>query len=270
MTWTRILAPLVGESRDDAVLAAAASLAAPFGASLTGVFATPTPTSLFGWMSEGTMNALELALGKIEQAACRSDRDARARLAAFRYSRKAYEVSNSDDWSGLRMSARLSDVVVFEPAAARGEGYLAEAFHQVLMDERRPVLIARGPVDLEAPVAVAWDGGGEASRAARRAIPWLRKANDVVILTAPGATTRTFDPQYLIGYLADQGVRARLVQLSSHGEAGPLLLQATERLGAKLLVAGAFGHPRFQRFIFGGTTRTLLSSPSGPALLISH
>jgi nucleotide-binding universal stress UspA family protein len=38
----------------------------------------------------------------------------------------------------------------------------------------------------------------------------------------------------------------------------------------KLMVAGAFGHPRFQRFIFGGTTQTLLDQVSGSALFLSH
>jgi nucleotide-binding universal stress UspA family protein len=270
MSWARILAPLIGDGRDDATLLAAGSLAAPFRASLTGVFAAPSPLSLLGWMGEGSLNGLEAAAKTVERNASTGERDARARLAAFDYGRKSYEVSNSNDWAGLRMSARLSDVVVFQPEAARGEGLLAAAFQQVLMDERRPVLIADGPVDLDAPVAVAWDGGPEASRAARRAIPWLRKAREVVVLTAPAATPRTFEPGQLIGYLADQSVRARLLELANPGDAVPLLLQGVERIGAGMLVAGAFGHPRFQRFIFGGATRALLDARSGAALFISH
>ena len=43
-----------------------------------------------------------------------------------------------------------------------------------------------------------------------------------------------------------------------------------QKLGVKLLVAGAFGHPRFQRFIFGGTTQTLLDHDAGAALFLSH
>jgi nucleotide-binding universal stress UspA family protein len=48
-----------------------------------------------------------------------------------------------------------------------------------------------------------------------------------------------------------------------------LLLGAAKEVGANLLVAGAFGHPRLQEFIFGGTTRTLLNS-DGPSLFLSH
>jgi nucleotide-binding universal stress UspA family protein len=115
---------------------------------------------------------------------------------------------------------------------------------------------------------VAWDGGREASRAVRRAVPWLQKANEVVILTAP--TPPPFELCRLTDYLADQAIKARLMRLSSSGEAGSLLIEAAHRLGAQLMVAGAFGHPRFQHFIFGGTTRTLLDQTSGPALFLSH
>jgi carotenoid cleavage dioxygenase len=34
-------------------------------------------------------------------------------------------------------------------------------------------------------------------------------------------------------------------------------------------LSGAFGHPRLQEFIFGGTTRTLLNSDQ-PSLFLSH
>jgi nucleotide-binding universal stress UspA family protein len=37
-----------------------------------------------------------------------------------------------------------------------------------------------------------------------------------------------------------------------------------------MLVAGAFGHPRFQQFIFGGTTRQLMQADAGPSLFLTH
>jgi nucleotide-binding universal stress UspA family protein len=270
MSWSRILAPLSGADQDGPMLKAAAGLAAPFEANVTASFAAASPNSLLSWMGEGAMNAVEMAIDALQKSASDGECGARARFEALDYPRKAFEVSSAEDWTGLRASARLSDVVVFAPASARGEGILANAFQHILMDERRPVLVADGPVEPGGLVAVAWDGGREASRAARRAIPFLRKAKEVVILTAPAPTCREFEPGRLSSYLADQGVKARWMQLSSIGEAGPLLLKAAQQLGAGLLVAGAFGHPRLRRFIFGGTTRTLLDSKLGPALFISH
>ena len=52
-------------------------------------------------------------------------------------------------------------------------------------------------------------------------------------------------------------------------DAAPVLLYAARKAEADILVAGAFGHPRLQEFIFGGTTRTLLNSDQ-PSLFLSH
>jgi nucleotide-binding universal stress UspA family protein len=139
----------------------------------------------------------------------------------------------------------------------------------MLADEQRPVLIAREGLSLGGAIAVAWDGGKEASRAARLALPMLEKARSVLILAAPKASSRSFDPTRLQSYYAARGVRADVELLPDTGDAAPALLGAVHRAGADILVAGAFGHPRLQEFIFGGTTRTLLNSDH-PSLFLSH
>jgi nucleotide-binding universal stress UspA family protein len=118
-------------------------------------------------------------------------------------------------------------------------------------------------------VVVAWDGGKEASRAARLALPLLEKAKTAVILAAPKASSRSFDPAKLQAYYAARGVKAQIELLPDSGDAAPVLLHAAQNAGADILVAGAFGHPRLQEFIFGGTTRTLLNSDH-PSLFLSH
>jgi nucleotide-binding universal stress UspA family protein len=262
MAWTRILAPLTGAAADEVGLAAAATLAAPFDAEVA---------DLMPWMGEGFMGGVQMAaLDSMKQAAAEGERAARARFDALGYPRKAFTVLSSPVWASLCMEARLCDVVTFGPDPARGRGPLIEAFQQILMEERRPVLVSRQPVDPVAPVAVAWDGGREASRAARAATPWLRGSKDVVIIAATASTPRSFDPVRLCDYLAAHQVRVRVERLTATGDAGPLLLEAVQRIGAHLLVAGAFGHPRFQQFIFGGATRTLMQADSGPSLFLSH
>ena len=47
-------------------------------------------------------------------------------------------------------------------------------------------------------------------------------------------------------------------------------MKAAKGVGANLLVAGAFGHPRLQEFIFGGATRTFLNAADAPSLFLSH
>ena len=131
------------------------------------------------------------------------------------------------------------------------------------------MLIARYGLSVGGAIAVAWDGGKEASRAARLALPLLEKAARAVILAAPRASSRSFDPARLQSYYAARGVEAEVDVLPDSGDAGPVLLYAAKKAGADILVAGAFGHPRLQEFIFGGTTRTLLNSDE-PSLFLSH
>ena len=139
----------------------------------------------------------------------------------------------------------------------------------MVADEQRPVLIARAGLKVGGTVVVAWDGGKEASRAARLALPLLEKAQRVIIVAAPKASSRAFDPGNLQAYYAARGVKAEVEMVSDCGDPAPALLQAAARSGAEILVAGAFGHPRLQEFIFGGTTRTLLNSEQ-PSLFLSH
>jgi nucleotide-binding universal stress UspA family protein len=159
--------------------------------------------------------------------------------------------------------------VVFDTEAARGRGPLAEAFQQIVADEQRPVIVARPGLKAGGVAVVAWDGGKEASRAARTALPLLEKAARVVILAAPAASSRSFDADRLKDFFAARGVKAEVELLAGTGDAAHPLLEAAQRLTADILVAGAFGHPRLQEYIFGGTTRTLLNN-DGPSLFLSH
>jgi len=273
MSWVRILAPLAGGAvADQHVLTAAEALARPFGAQTAAVYAPADAADLTPWMGEGFMGGAPMAaLESLREAAAEGERIARTTFAPYDRSPNSFATLDSPVWSSLCMEARLADVVVFGPDPARGRGPLVEAFQQVLMEERRPILVARGaPMQPGGSVAVAWDGGKEATRAARCITPWLQLGGEAVVLAAPAATPRQFEPQRLVDYFLQRGVRARLHTVSGGGEPGPLLLSAVKEVGAQVLVAGAFGHPRFQQFIFGGTTRHLMQAENGPSLFLSH
>ena len=91
----------------------------------------------------------------------------------------------------------------------------------------------------------------------------------MVILSAHDATPRKFDPARMAAFLEARQVKVRVQEVGGGGDAAPLLLGAARSCGAYLLVAGAFGHPRLQEYVFGGTTRGLLGA-DGPSLFLSH
>jgi nucleotide-binding universal stress UspA family protein len=270
MSWARIMAPLSGGEGDRAAIAAAAKLAEPFGAELACVYTPADVADVMPWMGEGFLGGVQTtALESLKEAAAAGEKSARAAVESVSYPKIQFISLQTPVWAGLSAESRLSDVVVFNNDPARGRGPLAEAFQQMVADEQRPVLIAREGFSVGGPIAVGWDGGKEASRAARLALPLLEKASRVVILAAPKATSRSFDPARLQAYYAARGVATDIDILPDSGDAAPLLLYAARKAGAEILVAGAFGHPRLQEFIFGGTTRTLLSTDQ-PTLFLSH
>jgi nucleotide-binding universal stress UspA family protein len=160
-------------------------------------------------------------------------------------------------------------VVVFGNEAARGKGPLAQAFQQMIAAEQRPVVVARPGLDPAGVMAVAWDGGKEASRAMRTALPLLQRAKAVHVIACAGSSPRVFDPEALKAFLRVRGVEAQSNLIEGGGEVGAQLLKAARELGASLFVAGAYGHPRLQEFIFGGATRAFLNA-EGPSLFLSH
>jgi nucleotide-binding universal stress UspA family protein len=266
MSWARIMAPLSGGPGDAALIAAAREVARPFDAHVFGVYVPPDIAELTPWMGEGLMGGVQaITVESVSEAAAKGEAAARAACGQT----CDFAVLSSPVWSNLALESRLSDVVVFDGEAARERGPLAEAFRQVVAGEQRASIVAREGLKADGVIAVAWDGGKEASRAARTALPLLLKAEKVVIVTALCGSGKHCDPSRLQDFFAERGLQAEAEVLKTKGDAANLLLEAARGLGASLMVAGAFGHPRLQEFIFGGTTKTFLSATQ-PSLFLSH
>jgi nucleotide-binding universal stress UspA family protein len=120
-------------------------------------------------------------------------------------------------------------------------------------------------------VVVAWDGGRAAARAVRDALPVLRLAQQVAILTV------TEDKP-----MAPASLSALITFLNGHGIAvahhdvrcdqlaiGEALQRDALAHDAGLLIMGAYGHHRLREFVLGGATRTVLANLRLPVLM-SH
>jgi len=269
--WARIMAPLSGGKGDPAVLDAASVIATAFSAELAAVYAPADVADLMPWMGEGFMGGVQIAaMESLKEAAAEGQASAQAAFDACAYPKKTFIALDSPVWSSLSMQGRLSDIVVFDGDAARGRGPLAQAFQQIVAAEQRPVVVARPGLQVGGVVAVAWDGGKEASRAMRTALPLLQRASKVYILSSAASSPREFDPAALQTFLAVRGVEAEIKRIESGaGDIGANLIKAAQAIGATLFVAGAYGHPRLQEFIFGGATRAFLAG-DGPSLFLSH
>lgn len=270
MSWARIMTPLAGEPGDGARLAAARIIAAPFDAEVCAVYVPLEAGSMTPWISDGVgvdAGVEVAALAAIGQA--NEEGRARATRTAASQDRVDFVDLGETPGAGLVYEARLSDAVVFDAETACGKGRLADPFRNLLMSEQRPIIVARPQLSRVGTVCLAWDGGKEATRAVRTALPLLAKAEEVIILSAPEATTRDFDPGRLAAFLAAREVKATVQTLAGSDAAVCILKACAERV-ADLLVAGAYGHTRWREVIFGGVTRSLIADKAGPSLFLSH
>ena len=271
--WARVLVPMAGMAEDAGPLSAGASVARVFEAELAAVFTSADISELAPWIGDGFVGggAPVAALDLLREATAEGLRTAKAQFDGVAYGAKSFTTLEAPIGAALGRESRLADLVVFgSPASGRGISPLGDAFRQVLAHEQRPVLVADGPVAVGELVAVAWDGGKEAARAARTALPLLQRSGEVVVLTAENAASRGVDPGRLVEFLSIRGVKARLEPVRSGHDVARQLLDTARGLGAALLVAGAFGHPRLQEFVFGGVTRGRLTATDRPALFLSH
>lgn len=168
----------------------------------------------------------------------------------------------------------LADLVVISQESLLASAAAREAFGQVLLQQRSPILIARGEPDaLGNPVMIAWDGSAEAGRAVRQALPLIAMASGATAVQCQDGLDRlaanpSFDP--LLNYLKAHSVGEARTEALEEGPEGEALVQAAKRLNAGLVVAGAYGHTRLREAIFGGATRALLEDRAGPSLLLAH
>lgn len=171
------------------------------------------------------------------------------------------------------------DLVVTGPDVMYGEdeGGRSGSIEHAVLGAGVPVLCL--PAEWRLPsipsfsVVLAWNGGREATRAVHDALPLLRHAGNVVVFacSAEGGSPAVDQADILIGHLARHGIDARSYTWSDLGDDSPveLLFECLTAQDADLVVAGAYGHPRWMRSLFKGTTDALLRHPRIPTLL-SH
>ncbi|HTM82811.1 universal stress protein [Asticcacaulis sp.] len=152
-----------------------------------------------------------------------------------------------------------------------------EVVFSVLFHAGRPVLVV--PHNLERPfassghpgtVALAWDGSVAAARAIRDALPLMQHANAVYLLCVeegaeiPGESS-TSD---MVAYLHSHSISAERLRLPRNVQnVGAVLLTQAARLGADLLVMGAYGSGHLGEMFLGGATDHVLKHARLPLLL---
>jgi nucleotide-binding universal stress UspA family protein len=173
--------------------------------------------------------------------------------------------------AAFTQQARLHDLTILdtEPSAAHLDRGLIEA---LLTQSGRPLLIV--PTGQDAcrcrRVLLAWDGSARAARAAGDALPFMRAAEavDVVSVTGEKDLPETILGADIAPHLARHGANVTVHNLPMRGgNVADALRDAAERFGADMIVMGGFVHSRLREMLLGGVTQSLLKASPAPLFM---
>ncbi|MGO9947779.1 MAG: universal stress protein [Steroidobacteraceae bacterium] len=183
-----------------------------------------------------------------------------------------YLDSVDDPEKHFLLHARHSDLTVIGRPAHK-DLMPSNLIEMLLVDGGRPIIIApySPPQTITGTVLVGWKESSEAARALGAALPLLKQARKVIVVSISedkGASPE--DLRDLTNRLAWHGIAAetRLVVDGHNRAPARLLLGAAADAGADLLVVGGYGHGALREAVFGGVTAALIQHAECPVLMV--
>ena len=166
---------------------------------------------------------------------------------------------------------RVFDVIVLAKPGRDPKGPRMTTLEVGLFESGRPVLIAP-PLpqpQMGTNVLIAWNCSTEQARVTAFAMPILKRASRVIVLTVEGgAAVPGPTGQQLCRYLQFNEVPAKPLTVGLDGRlTGEAILAHASALGCDLLIKGAYTQSRLRQMIFGGTTSYILSNAELPVLM---
>jgi len=254
----------------------ATSIAAMFGAHITGVSFVYEPVIPDGMLGGVPVDLIELqrqenskaandAISRFDAAAKKAGLSAETRLLDATFGGAATRFA--------QISRRFDLVVVGQAQRERGpaDDLLIEG---ALFESGRPLVVVpyiqRRGITLERVLA-CWDGSRTAARAIGDAMPLLERAKAVeVVIVAEERKSEEMTGANMNAHLVRHGVAASVKRIAKGDIAiQDALLSYAADSGADFMVMGGYGHSRLREFILGGVTRGILASMTVPVLM-SH
>ena len=165
---------------------------------------------------------------------------------------------------------RIFDMIVLARPGPEWQSPSMITLESALFESGRPVLIAppTAPRSLGSNVLVAWNCSTEQARTMADAMPFLRLAERVTIVTVEGAAVAGPSGEQMARTLNANGIAAEPITLKpGKRNAGETLLNKAAELNCDLIVKGAYTQSRLRQMIFGGTTRHILANATLPVLM---
>ena len=275
MAYKSLLTVATAPDHVDTTVAAAARIARGMDAHLDALALGVDRTQVgYSYVGSGAV-ILQVAMDRAEEEARVNEKAVKAALAA-----QGSDLRSGTETAVTQMGAltdlvanraRYADLVVLPKPYANTSGPEAEAVIEASMFEgMAPVLVVpdKGLATAEPKrVVLAWNQSREALVAARRALPFLKRAEIVTItvIDPPPPGPERSDPGGLLcQMLVRHGVKAEVSVLArTLPRVSDVLHRACRDLDADMLVMGAYGHSRFREAILG-LSLIHISEPTRP------
>ena len=270
MTYKTILAVLQTRADAERVLDCAIPLAVRYGAHLIGFHAEAMAmpyVSPMGFPDTDFIAASEEA-SEQRSAEIRALFEARCAGEGISHVWRAMTNVSGDSAASALGLARACDLIVVQQADPDAEAGLLADVEALLFESGRPVLFVPYAVSVDCAfrkVLLAWNGSQQAARAAFDALPFIREAGEVEVLSLDASDNAEQDAAVagadIAAALARHGAKVTFASGFSAGiGAGEAIENRISDMQADLLVMGAYSQSRLKEFFFGGATRTLLQS----------
>jgi nucleotide-binding universal stress UspA family protein len=269
-----ILVNLTIDAKQDPVANYAVVVAAAFDAHLTGVafaYEPLMPGSVFGGVS-ASFAAKYIEEGRVAAHEARRAFEGAARSAGLIAEGHVIGASLDDASEKFGRMARGYDLSILgqaRPDYSAPEELLIEA---TLFASGRPLLVV--PYIQQAGfkldrVMLCWDGSRKAARAIADAMPLLRLAGAIDVVTIEQIERRNeLAGADIAQNLARHGLKVELKPIVAKDvDVAATILSYAADSSADFIVMGGYGHSRLREFVLGGATRGMLASTTVPTLM---
>lgn len=179
----------------------------------------------------------------------------------------------------LAQFSRNFDLLILRQANPnnRNHAIVEEVAQEVILLSGRPIFfmpyIGAHHIPCEKAM-IAWDGSPAATRAVHDALPMLKQIGEVGIVVIREGKKKTAKGETLVddlaAHLKRHDVNAEVKRIPAGTfDVQTVILNEIAESGTDLLVMGGYGTPSLKQKIFGGVTRSLLSSMLIPVFM-SH
>ncbi|MDP3749018.1 MAG: universal stress protein [Phenylobacterium sp.] len=274
MTFTSILVHAEPDAAASPRLACAVAVAERFDALLMGVgaellqsTAVADPFGMLAMEWQGVMRQ------QLEDNLKAAEQTFRLHAGSLRTDWRTLYAPPTDALCG---AARAADLIVAGGAPLTGADYWRQAdTAELAIRAGRPVLVAP-PTHRTFHgdrILVAWKDTREARRAVADAMPFLKRAEAVVVMevcTKDQVEAAEFHTSEVVAHLKRHGVEASAkVEVEADDRACVELNIQAQAMAADLIVAGCYGHSRMREWVMGGVSRGLIQAPER-FVLLSH